>query len=180
MNVQIRASIFETNSSSMHSIAIKKEHHKVTLETFREENHDFYIEENGKCLISYYDTSFGRSPFRALCTVFEKALYIIAEDMSKMDEVYKIIRKYCPEFTEFVYPISRGGFKELGLIEESCGTSYFIKSHNITLEEFLTDSAYIIFIDGNEYYALSDFIEKGIIDRNNFEEIEYTEPNERC
>lgn len=122
MIINIRQSIFETNSSSMHSIAIKKEHHKI---------------KPGE------------------------------------EEVYSIIRKFYPDFIEFDYQFSRSDYPDIGLIEESCNVYGFIKRHNITLEDFLTDNAYVIFVDGDEYCVLNNMIRHGIIKKENFEEIEY-------
>lgn len=169
MIINIRQSIFETNSSSMHSIAIKKEHHKIKP---GEEQEDFFLYK-GKVGISYDDICFGRTPFRCLATLFTKSLYVIAEDYSNREEVYSIIRKFYPDFIEFDYQFSRSGYPDIGLIEESCNVYGFIKRHNITLEDFLTDNAYVIFVDGDEYCVLNNMIRHGIIKKENFEEIEY-------
>lgn len=47
----------------------------------------------------------------------------------------------------------------------------FLHSHDITLEEFLSDSRYVIFIDGDEHYYVDGFIKSGLFHNEDFEEI---------
>lgn len=179
MIINIRRNIFETNSSSMHSIAIRKEHHMFNENGLP----NIYLNSKGKKNVYDFDLSFGRYPFRPLLTLFEKALYLIAiyryedefpEDWAKKN-IYPIIKKYYPKFTGFNYPTEtysdeiNYGYVDLGL---SCLLKSFFVEHNISIEEFLTDTAYVVFIDGDEYYELQKYLDFGLIHKEDFEIME--------
>ena len=89
MKYQIRKSVWETNSSSMHSCAITKKNANVRM-TREEIRHEFYLDEdwyrehhkNDKkevIKIDPWDNEFGRSPFNVLVTFRDKLAYAIAE-----------------------------------------------------------------------------------------------------
>lgn len=68
MKTQIRMGVFETNSSSMHSLCVMKNEGKYTLQ---EITHDMWLWDDSKtgeknCIWMPYegDLYFGRSPFR--------------------------------------------------------------------------------------------------------------------
>lgn len=259
--INIRQGIFETNSSSMHSIAIRKQssvdfeeikkqddHWKSMVEYFKSCGREADCEGVGYKWVMEGDNSFQRYPFRALTSLFDKALYVIASkegyntkcysdakgkaieenlpDIVK--EIYGIIRKYIPTFKGFEFPCkwnprltvkddesgviytpadwevhcefgkrSRDenkyylqnknekriplmmsskdliGVLDFGDIDrQSSGLfEYFMNTHNVSLEEFLTDSRYVIFIDGDEYGYVNQFIDSGLFHKDDFEEI---------
>lgn len=89
MKYQVRKSVWETNSSSMHSCAITKKNANVRM-TREEIRHEFYLDEdwyrehhkNDKkevIKIDPLDNEFGRSPFNVLVTFRDKLAYAIAE-----------------------------------------------------------------------------------------------------
>lgn len=89
MKYQVRKSVWETNSSSMHSCAITKKNANVRM-TREEIRHEFYLDEdwyrehhkNDKkevIKIDPWDNEFGRSPFNVLVTFRDKLAYAIAE-----------------------------------------------------------------------------------------------------
>lgn len=107
MKRQIRRNVFETNSSSMHSLVILKRDEYYTDEEVKK---CFYVGKNGFYKINYsFDDEgmhFGRHPFRILTTFNDKVRYTLASMCRfKNDEVYKevcdIIRSYIPEFKDF-------------------------------------------------------------------------------
>lgn len=121
----IRGGVFETNSSSMHSIAVAKKHEKYTKEEILE---DIYISESGKGYINIWNSDeldFGRYPFEVLCTFYDKMRYAIAcantnsayieyeTGESTVDygftvkDVEDIVLKYVPEATRIEYPKER-------------------------------------------------------------------------
>lgn len=89
MKYQIRKSVWETNSSSMHSLIITKKNSNVrmTQEEIRDEfylNDPWYIErhkddEKEIVKIDPWHNEFGRSPFNVLITFIDKLAYAIAE-----------------------------------------------------------------------------------------------------
>lgn len=178
----IRQSIFETNSSSMHTIVVTKEHRKYTPEEIDRSFH-FFNEKDYKyvCIYNENDITYERYPFRILDNFLEKTLYYIAmlsmqNDMGKPDleEVYGIIRKYLPGFEGFRFPKNFYTDKTFyGYIDhQSADTlSEFLKSNKVSLEDFLTDTRYIIFIDGDEYRYVKTLLELNLLDKQNIEQI---------
>lgn len=89
MKYQIRKSVWESNSSSMHSLIVtkKNENMRMTQSEIRDEfylNEDWYKErhKNDKkevIKIDPWDNEFGRSPFNVLVTFRDKLAYAIAE-----------------------------------------------------------------------------------------------------
>lgn len=234
MKTQIRNGVFETNSSSMHSIAIRKEHGHVTEKEFK----GVFL-SNGTLHIFDDELTFGRYPFQILHTMMQKVYYTIAcylgddkgyepgvADAFLEDTLYPIIRKYIPDFKGFeldptmpeiglvrqddpngeVYCSKLPGVLWVGEEESPSGyalnvdgktvplvkdlgkpvflTEYgcvdhqsegllqnFLRNHNISLEEFLTDSAYVVVIDGDECRKFKEYMDAGFIKREDFEEI---------
>ncbi len=55
---------------------------------------------------------------------------------------------------------------------QSAGTlESFLKSHNITLEEFLTNKKYIIIVDGDEYCEFDKLLSSGLVDKKKIVEV---------
>lgn len=118
MKRQIRRNVFETNSSSMHSLTVMKRNEKYTPEEIME---DMWLSDDKEtrekdCVWNIWnesDLEFGRSPFRTLATFKKKWLYACAslvEDYN--DETYKelvsIALKYVPNLKKIVMPITTG------------------------------------------------------------------------
>lgn len=89
MKYQIRKSVWESNSSSMHSLVVTKKNSNIrmTQEEIREEfylDEDWYKERhknNEKEIVKIdpWDNEFGRSPFNVLVTFIDKLAYAVAE-----------------------------------------------------------------------------------------------------
>lgn len=113
MKRQIRRSVFETNSSSQHSLCIMKKDEKYTPEEILD---GIYLcedretgEENCVWNIWDHDLEFGRSPFRALGTFTDKWLYACASLVHDYnDETYKelvaLALKYIPDLKKVELP----------------------------------------------------------------------------
>ena len=101
---QIRRSAFETNSSSMHSLVIKKDDHRYY--TYEEATSDMWGVDEGILRLEGEDIEFGRAPFETLTTMLGKARYALAAMCQcKNDAVYKevceAVRSLVPEFEDF-------------------------------------------------------------------------------
>ena len=115
MRRQIRSGVFETNSSSQHSLCIMKKNEHYTPE---EISSDFYLlddkntgEKDCEWHIWDHDMDFGRSPFRALGTFHDKWLYACASLVHDYnDAVYKeleaIALKYVPGLKKIILPMT--------------------------------------------------------------------------
>lgn len=113
MKRQIRRGVFETNSSSMHSLTVMKRNDKYTPEEILEDIYLHKDRETGeeKCVWEPWDSKmeFGRSPFRVLATFADKWLYACASLVHDYnDETYKelvsLAQKYIPNLKKIILP----------------------------------------------------------------------------
>ena len=114
MKRQIRRGVFETNSSSQHSLCIMKKDEHYTPDEIAK---DFYLwddkktgEKDCEWHIWDHDMEFGRSPFRALGNFHDKWLYACASLVHEYnDENYKKLEtlalKYVPGLKKIVIPM---------------------------------------------------------------------------
>lgn len=165
--IKIRKGVFETNSSSMHSLVVKKEGGYYTKEELRE---DLWIFEDGEWNLSYGDRLyFGRSPFDCLCTFESKTRYAIASmcwDVNSFDKIKKIFMKYIPECKTIKLEDDENF--PYGSVDEDI-LSGFLEENQITLEEFLTNKKYVVIVDGDEYCIWDSLKESGLVDLNQIE-----------
>ena len=162
--IQIRKGIFETNSSSMHSLVIKNN------DAFAEDENIYYtqeeinneigwnISENKKVYnIKNEDLYFGRSPFRILDTFRDKMHYAFANGFTP-EEICPIVNKFIPEVESFNLPEYMGTDDYL--------LECWLEKAEISLEEFLINKKYIVICDGDEYCLWDTLKESGIIDKS--------------
>lgn len=94
MKYKIRRGLFETNSSSMHSIVV------VKPENIKEKDYFKHYARDGKIYLGYRvsdELDFGRSPFRILNTFMDKVKYAIASyaTKEKFDEINEYVKYFC-------------------------------------------------------------------------------------
>lgn len=176
---QIRQGTFETNSSSMHSISILKQGGQYTKE---ETESNMWIFGDGVLEPDAQDIVYGRSPFRVLTTPNEKMEYAIAsyDSYAKFKEIEEIMRRHVAEIKEIKMPTadrwhynwrnpSDPNFYGSVDHESMDVLDNFLSEHNVSLEDFIFDRRYIVWIDGDEYDIKGQMIEAGIIDKEKFE-----------
>ena len=220
MKRQIRRGCFETNSSSMHSLVVKKGDEYATSEECK----DGCWIRNNKLQLDY-DMEFGRSPFELLDSFYGKLRYAIASlcgsytPKEKADKIFEneflpIIKEVIPDVADvdfkdedelvfydengkevdaewdyegkYYYYIKNGKKihvkkswkitgRDYGCVDhQSNGVlSGFLKEHNISLKEFLTNKRYIVVIDGDEYCVWDSVKGTGLVDMS---KIEYEYP----
>jgi len=185
----IRHGVFETNSSSMHSIVVTK-YDMMNKPTDKEE--DAFLGHGNKLIIWGSDLEFGRSPFEVLATPERKLHYAIASILSgavyghiteegncddylsaklnEFDELAMGLFKGCKGIE---YPLqTKYNDKEeweepyLGFVDHDSDTllTRFLESENITLYEFVSDPKYVVIIDGDEYCVFNNLKDSGLID----------------
>ena len=149
--IKIRNGVFETNSSSSHSIVVTKT--DSPLETvdpewrMRDGEINFWNED---------ELEFGRTPFDILSNWYDRLRYAIASlGETSMDEIYTACKRHIPGFDHFKFPASRweNGGEVLGYVDhQSIGLlRHTLITHNITLEDFIFNDKYIVIVDGDEY-----------------------------
>lgn len=179
MKRQIRKNVFETNSSSSHSIVITKKDEYYTPE-------EMALEDWCKGRKRFWADSlyFGRSPFQCLHTFWQKVAYAIANHSSlpveeHINQIEEICRKHshnfvCFEFEKTVPFCGRDengtaiwGEEELELGGTDDDILYpWLKKNNVSLEEFLTNKKYIVICDGDEYCIWQDLKKSGLINED--------------
>ena len=185
---QIRRNVFETNSSSSHSLVITTDNEHYTRE---EINKNFYMTDG---IVRLWESSleFYRSPFNMLVTFKDKLRYAIASSNGNLvDECREICKKYIDGFTDFEFdtkdyvwdsevndyveadePIPNYGGTDDYQIEG------WLKHYNISLEEFLTNKRYIVVVDGDEYCVWSNIKDSGLVDVKKIIHDSYAEEEE--
>ena len=163
--ITIRNSVFETNSSSSHSICVKTGKPHTDAEAITEDIKK-RLDSDNKWNLSKERTEYGRAPFTVLTTFTEKVLYYVANqccwDTTKeefdeyMEPVANIIKKYYPQFAGFIVETDCDDYG-IGYVDEYIDLTNY-------LEDFLTNDDKFVVCDGDEYNIYSDMFNFGIID----------------
>lgn len=176
---QIRRNVFETNSSSSHSLVITTDNEHYTR---KEINDEFYLTKlnslGGKVRLWESSLEFYRSPFDMLTTFKGKLRYAIASSNGNLvDELREICKKYIDGFTDFEFDtkdyVWDSEVKDYVEADEPVpnygGTDDYqiegwLKKYNVSLEEFLTNKRYIVVVDGDEYQIFDHIKKSGLFD----------------
>ena len=175
--IQIRDNTFETNSSSSHSLIITDFDGKYTLEEMMK---GIYLWEDKETRMYESNLEFYRSPFSLLATFESKSRYAIASSQGHLaDEVEKIWHKYIPNFDRFKFDMKTEEYdydkKEWVDLDEPKtiygGTDDYqiegwLKSYNVSLEDFLTMRRYMVVCDGDETREWYHILDSGLVDKS--------------
>ena len=175
--IQIRDNTFETNSSSSHSLIITDFDGKYTPEEMMK---GIYLWEDKETRMYESNLEFYRSPFSLLATFESKSRYAIASSQGHLaDEVEKIWHKYIPNFNGFKFDMKTEEYdydkKEWVDLDEPKpiygGTDDYqiegwLKSYNVSLEDFLTMRRYMVVWDGDEYREWYHILDSGLVDKS--------------
>ena len=159
--VKIRYEVFETNSSSMHTLVIQPDNIIIpateTSDSIRDEL-AWYIEDDA--LVFDQDLYFGRHPFKILTGFGEKFKYALACHITEEEyaELEEILKRYLPEIHRIVLPDIIG-------TDESY-VQRWLSEQGISMEEFLTNNKYIVICDGDEYCIWEQMKDAGIISKD--------------
>lgn len=181
--IQYRHGVFETNSSSSHSIIVSSKDDYYTKEEIERYIDRSYKDEG---LVKFWnddELTFRRYPFDILTTFEDKLRYVIASyswDDKIPEEVYEVCREVIEGFKGFEFPEVFDHWDEDGnyvkveyrgdVDHQSCELlKSFLLKYKITLRDFLLNKRYVVIIDGDEYntrYKLLnlDFIDYSKID----------------
>ena len=169
----IRAGVFETNSSSMHSICIRGNQPERYTQIQLAENSMPYSDA-GRVSFYYDELEFGRYPFQMLTSAYDKCRYAIAsygaDIVPEVTSIYKEIsaRVGCKyPFTHFEFDKDGDGNPDYGCVDhQSSGLlQRFLRDKDITLKEFILNPNYYVVIDGDEYYDFNKYLDAGIIEK---------------
>lgn len=121
---------------------------------------DIYLDENGND-IPQKDLIYDGFDFEN-----NRGIYVYKDDNGEKHEA-TLDEEYCMSTPD----IGRIDHQSAGILRN------FIKSHGITLKEFLTNKKYIIVIDGDEYDTFGTLKNSGLINLDNIVE-EYNDSND--
>lgn len=163
---QIRPNVFETNSSSSHSLVVTKTDRHYTDEEIREYL-DYRIDDDGLIKLYSDEAYFGRSPFNILSTFREKMMYAYAcaVPMGEEDVVTEAVQEFIPEFKGIKYDRK---YECIGT--DDCLLFDWLGSAGVTLVEFLSNDKYKVICDGDEYCIWSHAKKSGLINMDFIEE----------
>lgn len=151
MRRTIRYGTFETNSSSMHSICIMKNEGEYSPDEMRA---GLWLDKEGRIDMYESDLTFGRHPFRILCTFADKLAFAIASLCAdkKPESAYQslemikgIVKELIPDFTDFHFET-----REIEMFIDEDG-------NEVTKEdmEYIGEGLYRYEIDGATYDNVS-------------------------
>jgi len=195
MKITVRQGVFETNSSSMHSLVKFNEGQQRSGDEVAcaliDDGHAVWNEEHTEfsVIIDEYECEYGRSPFRIIHDPFGKFCYIVADrwggayqalSPDRQSECDEFISQMCntiPNCESIVYPLSRGwndapDYTDYGYVDhQSLGmvTSY-IRENDIYPFDFIYSDRYAIIVDGDEYCTWDDFKKSGVIRLSSIED----------
>ena len=160
--IQIRQNVFETNSSSSHSMCTcNKEGDCIDTEKVVD-----LLNGNGTWKIDPVKNTYERYPCRLLETFSEKVLYVLGlvectrPEKNLLEELTKIVAKYISQFTGFEAIDGSFGYTQ------NYGFDKWLEKNNISLEDFLTKSKYFAVADGDEYCIFNDIEECGLLSKD--------------
>jgi len=184
----IRRSVFETNSSSMHSLVIVKKPKPYTKDELNLFTYNGEYEFN--LFYDREDANYERAPYRVLRTPLDKLKYYSAyilgtcNKLDKIDEIKNFINQQTGidqeninlEHVETHY--TRSGkeieTRDYGYVSSNdSGEDVFdfVKRKNIDWKDLILNPKYVIIVDGDEYKLFKALFESNILDANDFEDI---------
>lgn len=166
----IRKGVFESNSSSSHSLVITKSTEVESLD-------DVWMRDG--MIQIWGDVEFGRSPNAPLTDFDGKLKYLIAvyfQHKDKIAEIVETVKRIVPdckgiEFPEQYLRGSDSYVADYGYIDHQSShiLRNYLEKHNVSFEEFLTNKRYVMVLDGDEYGMWGKFKESGLINEDYIE-----------
>lgn len=175
MKQLLRRNVFETNSSSMHSVVISKFEEDFTEEEI--EDSFRYWTDDGIIDFTKLDDDpliFERAPFQVLFSYFDKLRYYLAS-MSYIwsNEDYAEYAEKLNKLHPFVkgFKFGKDGYyadkdeENHGHIDHQSSEelSSFLFNNKLDIETFLKSKKYVIIVDGDEYCIYDRYEESGLI-----------------
>ena len=169
--IQIRRGTFETNSSSAHSIVVRKPLSTLGFEKNNRKTEHLecgYIDQHGKMHV--YENEFGRE-FSVLSAWQDKFIYALVElnsNREAMDRLVEVMKRRHPEFKEIDIEVNPVGWSDAwGHIDhQSQGNlTLALEKENVSVEDFIDDDKYVIVIDSDEVCYLDMLSRAGLLNK---------------
>ena len=172
--INIRKGVFETNSSSSHSIVLMNDDKPADKKI----DADWRVNEDG--VMDFWfedDLNFGRTPFDLLTDWYGRLRYAIASNgyrPEKLDELREVCRKRIKNFKDFKFKEDRWEHGEyhgyvdhqsLGLLDAALDT------FDTNIEDFIFNDKFIVVIDGDEYCVFNTLMHTGMFNKESVKDI---------
>lgn len=187
--ISIRKNCFETNSSSMHSLAIVKNNRKPD----RYETLSYMVDDEGLLDLSKHcdeeDMYYERYPFRILTSEADKARYMngilrSTNDKNGIRRFKYMLQKRtgCKKVKDWIETWDQN-YKTRQWVKRReyfwttfCNDTgedvlHFMKRKNLSMEDVIFNPKCVIFTDGDEYDKLGELFELGLISEDNILDI---------
>lgn len=189
---QIRQGCFETNSSSMHSLIIKKKDNYPDIGELEDSmgiyriGKESWINENNSDRINLHiykineDIYYGRYPFTVLSDIRDKLKYYIASECKTKEDIENvetILHEIFDNIKEIKFSSSNnkdwgnGDYDQYGYAQNYGYFGETLKKKNISLKEFLTNNKYVVVVDGDEYQELVKLLDSELINTKEIQEM---------
>lgn len=169
--IQIRSKVFETNSSSMHSIALMNDKNDK-IKTFEEANAEnpMRVTDGVLCIPDDEDLEFGWG-FEIINTFYGRLCYAIASyGDNDMDFIIETVHDLFPEIDDIQLPTASygsGGLTTGYVDHQSMGTLHsFLNKNNMSLADYLIDKRVMVIIDNDNSCHFSEIVLSGIFNKN--------------
>lgn len=171
--IYIRKSVFETNSSSSHSIVLLK-NDKPAEDIV---DGEWYVQDGEIDFWWENDLSFDRAPFDLLTDWYHRLCYAIASygrDQDKIRDIEEICRRRISGFERFKFKKDKWENNEyygyidhesVGLLDAALG------KYSASLEDFIFNDKFIVVIDGDEYCVFNTLIDTDLFNKDKVEDI---------
>ena len=181
MKISIRKSVFETNSSSSHSLVVVKEPRPYTEEELALDLHDWSSKEKFSLFDFCDDVTYERYPLTILSTPVEKMRYYVAaklgaaQDESALPEIISMISEATGFPPEKIEITTHDPSYEYGYASTYNDTGEhpfeFLDRKGISIKEFIFNPKYVLIVDGDEYMSFKKLFERNVISFDNLEDI---------
>lgn len=178
MKICVRNNVFETNSSSMHSIAIRNPKYFEENESLIASKEDviksfessfyFHIDKKHTAIAQKgydKDWGFGRWPFQILTEPDEKFVYAWASLHFGGEERQKLFDTIKENYFPNLKKIDAG--KDEPYVDENILSSW-LEANGKTYKDFIEDNSIIVVVDGDEYNIYSTAMGLGLINPEAF------------
>lgn len=170
-----RTGVFETNSSSMHSIVVaKQDEGRVELSDAVKEDGRMVVDGFGRLVISSCDDLDFNASFAVMDTAYSKICYAVASycydgnEHDGLETVNRAVKAVFPEIIGgIIVPKDRDGEDYYGYVDhQSTHVLHTWLRDGGKLDDFIACRNVIVLLDRDESTEFAEIIKMGIVDRD--------------
>lgn len=187
--IKIRSGVFETNSSSTHSIAVRNGMHQhiTSIEEAKREDEDLVVKDGYIVIESDTELEFGWG-FDIFDTFYKRLLYAIAStcrvfmndddkyEVEGLDEIVSVVHEIFPEIVGIKLPMDYYDETKVsvGYVDHQSYGTYqeFVNENDMSMKEFLANKDVMLIIDNDNSDHFGDIVRSGVFNMDAFESCE--------